>query len=50
MFEYKVVVMSVKNADDEMNALANEGWRVIAVTPNNAVGHGLVVTFERKQQ
>lgn len=40
MFEYKV----------EMNRLAQEGWRVIAVTPNQAMGYGIVVTYEREKK
>lgn len=48
MFEYKVEVYKIKNAADEMNHLAAEGWRVIAVSPNVASGFGVVVTFERK--
>lgn len=32
--------------ETEINRLAREGWRVIAVSPNVAVGHGIVVTFE----
>ena len=47
MYEYKVEIYSVKNAEVEMNRMANEGWRVVAVSPNVAVGHGIVVTFER---
>ena len=47
MYEYKVEIYSVKNAEMEMNRMAKEGWRVVAVTPNVAVGHGIVVTFER---
>ena len=48
MFEYKVIEVSVKKADDEMNRWAKEGWRVIAVSPNIAMGHGMVITFERQ--
>ena len=47
MYEYKVEIYPVKNAEMEMNKMAKEGWRVVAVTPNVAVGHGIVVTFER---
>ena len=48
MYEYKVEVYKVKEAEDEMNALAKLGWRVIAVSPNLAMGYGIVVTYERK--
>lgn len=47
MYEYKVEVIKVKDAEKEMNALAKSGWRVIAVSPNMAMGYGIVVTFER---
>ncbi|MCI5936146.1 MAG: DUF4177 domain-containing protein [Lachnospiraceae bacterium] len=47
MYEYKVDIYAVKNAEVEMNRMAKEGWRVVAVTPNIAMGHGIVVTFER---
>ena len=47
MFEYKVVDVAVKKAQEEMNRWAKEGWRVIAVSPNIAMGSGLVITFER---
>ncbi len=48
MYEYKVEVYKIKNATEEMNRLAAEGWRVVAVSPNVASGFGVVVTFERK--
>lgn len=50
MYEYKVETYKVKVAANEMNKLASEGWRVIAVTPNEAMGFGLVVTYERKKR
>ena len=49
MFEYRVEIYSVRQAEAEMNRQAAEGWRVISVVPNLAMGHGLVVTFERKK-
>ena len=49
MYEYKVETYKVKVAANEMNKLASEGWRVIAVTPNEAMGFGLVVIYERKK-
>ncbi len=48
MYEYKVEAYLVKEATSEMNKMAKDGWRVIAVTPNEAMGFGLIVTFERK--
>jgi len=48
MYEYKVEVYPVKKAAAEMNKLATEGWKVLAIMPNEAVGCGMVVTFERK--
>ena len=48
MYEYSVETYTVNEAADEMNKMANLGWRVIAVSPNIARGYGLVVTFERQ--
>lgn len=48
MYEYKVETYKVKEAAEAMNALAKQGWRVIAVSPNEAIGYGIVVTYEKK--
>ncbi len=47
MFEYRVEKSLVRYAEAEMNRMAAEGWRVIAVCYNNCSG-GLIITFERK--
>ena len=49
MYEYKVEIYKVREAEQEMNALAKDGWRVVAVSPNMAMGYGVVVTFEREK-
>lgn len=49
MYEYKVEVYKVKNAEKEMNKLAKGGWRVVAVSPDIAKLYGVVVTYERKK-
>ncbi len=49
MYEYKVVVLKVKECEETFNKLAKEGWRVVSTMPNNAVGYGVVATLERKQ-
>ncbi len=53
MFEYKVEVYRVKEAEREMNALAQNGWRVIAITSNEALSwtakDTIVVTYERSK-
>ena len=49
MFEYRVEVYAVRQAEAEMNRMAADGWRVVAVSPNIAVSHGLIVTFERQK-
>lgn len=49
MYEYKVETYKIKDAADAMNALAGQGWRVIAVSPNMAQGFGIVVTYEKKK-
>ncbi len=48
MYEYKIETYRVNNAEKEMNELAQQGWRVIAVTPNVAMGFGIIVTYERE--
>ncbi len=51
MYEYKVEVYRVKEAEKEMNELAKFGWRVISVTSNENISwtakDTIVVTFER---
>ncbi len=49
MYEYKVEVYKVKNAEKEMNMVAKEGWRVVAVSPDIAKPYGVIVTYERKK-
>ena len=49
MFEYRFEVYAVRQAEAEMNRMAADGWRVVAVSPNIAMSHGLVVTFERQK-
>lgn len=49
MFEYRVETYAVRQAEAEMNRMAADGWRVVAVSPNIAMSHGLVVTFERQK-
>ena len=50
MYEYKVEIYKVKEAEEAMNKLAKDGWRVVTVSPNMAMGYGVVVTFEREKQ
>ena len=47
-YEYKVTKASVNAAEKEMNKLAKDGWRVITISPNVAVGMGVVITLERE--
>ena len=47
MVEYRVELYAVRKAEDEMNRMAQEGWRVISVCPNQAAGFGIIVTYER---
>jgi len=48
MYEYKVETCKVNDAEKEMNKCAQQGWRVIAVSPNVAMGFGIIVTYERE--
>ena len=50
MYEYKVIKVVVKNAEKEMNELAKQGWRVVAVSPDIARGMGLVITLEKEKE
>ncbi|NDO46361.1 DUF4177 domain-containing protein [Clostridium sp. MD294] len=50
MYEYKVETYKVNAAEEAMNKLANDGWRVITVSPNMAIGYGIIVTYERKKE
>lgn len=45
----KIQIYKAKNAKKEMNKLAKEGGRVVAVSPNIAKLYGVVVTFGRKR-
>ena len=49
MFEYRVETYAVRKAEEEMNRMAADGWRIIAVCPNQAAGFGVIVTYERKR-
>ena len=49
MFEYRVETYLVRNAEAEMNRMAADGWRVIAVCPNQARCFGIIVTYERQK-
>ena len=48
IYEYKIEIYKVKEAENKMNELAKLGWRVVSVSPNMAMGYGIIVTFERK--
>ena len=49
MFEYRIETYFVSRAEEEMNRMAADGWRVIAVCPNQARGFGVIVTYERQK-
>ena len=49
MLEYRVEIYPLREAEAEMNRMAADGWRVAAVPPNSAMGHGIVVTYEREK-
>jgi len=49
MFEYRIEKYTVREAEEKMNRLAADGWRVVAVCPNQARCFGIIVTFERQQ-
>ena len=53
MYEYKVEVYKVKESENEMNQMAKQGWRVVAITHCPAASWSkdtIVVTFERNKK
>ncbi|MBP5726016.1 MAG: hypothetical protein J6Y48_02960 [Clostridia bacterium] len=48
MPEYRVRTCSTRKAEEDMNHMAADGWRVIAVTANVAMG-GVIITYERNR-
>lgn len=50
MYEYKVLTLGVKELEKTLNRYAQEGWRLVTVSPNMAMGMGVVVTLERKPE
>ena len=49
MFEYRMEKYAVRDAEEKMNRMAADGWRVIAVCPNQAGSFGIIVTYERQR-
>ena len=49
MYEYAVRTSFVKESEKLMNEMAADGWHVVAVCVNQAMGFGLVITFERQR-
>ena len=39
----------ILRAAEEMNRMAADGWRVVAVCPNQARCFGVIVTYERSR-
>ena len=48
MYEYKVLTLRVKECEETFNRLAKEGWRLVAMIPNNEKIYGIVATLEKK--
>ena len=49
MFEYRVEKYYFRHAEEAMNRMASDGWRVIAVCPNQYGCAGIIVTYERQR-
>ena len=49
MYEYKVLVLKVKECEEIFNRLAKEGWRLVAMVSNPTV-YGVVATLEKKTE
>ncbi len=47
MKEYKMIETSKWRAEETMNAMARQGWRVVSVTYWNVWTIKLLITFER---
>ena len=50
MYEYKVLTPNVRELEKTLNRYAQEGWRLATVSPNMAMGMGVVATLERKPE
>lgn len=50
MYEYKVLVLGVKECEKEFNQAAKDGWRLVTMVPNQVKGYGVIATLERKVQ
>lgn len=48
MYEYKVDIYKVKYAEEAMNTLAKDRWRVIAISPDHHTGF-IDVFYEREK-
>ncbi len=47
MLTYRVEISGVRSAEELLNRMARDGWRLAQATPNIAAGHGLVLIFEK---
>lgn len=47
-YEYKVIKVKVNDAEDLMNQMSKDGWRVVSTSPNLAMGYGIIITFEKE--
>jgi len=53
MYEYKVETYKIKDAENEMNVMAKQGWRVVAVTYCQGATWAkdkVLVTLERNKE
>lgn len=50
MYEYKVLILKVKECEETLNQFAKEGWKLAALVPNQAMGYGVIVTLEREKK
>lgn len=48
MYEYKVLELSVRKCEEQLNEAAKQGWRLVTMVPNPANGFGVVATLEKK--
>ena len=49
LYEYQVLsFLQLKECEEALNRLAEEGWRLAAMCPNLVMSMGVIVTLERE--
>lgn len=48
MYEYKVLTSHVYKCEETFNQLAKDGWRLVSMVSNLAMGIGVIAVFEKQ--